>query len=161
EGVPTLPAVARPCAPARTRARAGPMRRAAEALALIAGTGLPLTMAEANPVKSLYTTVDLKACKKINRRDGVAWQCPGLAGIPLYVAEGDLRQFVSAGADADRRRAATQTLGAVNSIFAHGRPRALVEWRFDRRGDKQLPYAIIVRFHTANDLRRGDVLVVF
>jgi hypothetical protein len=117
--------------------------------------------AAANPVKSLYTTVQLKTCKQVKRhRDGGAWLCEGLAGLPVYVAEGDLRQFLSVGADAPMRRAATQTLGAFNSIFENGSDRATIEWRFDRRGEKQIPYAIIVRFHTAQDGRKGDVLVV-
>jgi hypothetical protein len=116
--------------------------------------------ATANPVKSLYTTVDLRACKKLQRHPAVrAWRCSGLAGIPVYVASGELRQFVSVGADADKRRAATQTLGAANSIFSRGSERATVEWRFVRRGEKQLPYAIIVRFHTLSR-QSGDVLVV-
>ena len=50
--------------------------------------------------------------------------------------------------------------GAFNSIFENGSDRATIEWRFDRRGEKQIPYAIIVRFHTAQDGRKGDVLVV-
>ena len=117
--------------------------------------------AAANPVKSLYTTVQLKTCKQVKRhRDGGAWLCEGLAGLPVYVAEGDLRQFLSVGADAPKRRAATQTLGAFNSIFENGSDRATIEWRFDRRGERQIPYAIIVRFHTAQDGRKGDVLVV-
>ena len=117
--------------------------------------------ATANPVKSLYTTVDLRTCKKLQRHPAVrAWRCSGLAGIPVYVASGDLRQFVSVGADADKRRAATQTLGAANSIFSRGSERATVEWRFVRRGEKQLPYAVIVRFHTLSPARSGDVLVV-
>ena len=117
--------------------------------------------ADAYRVKSVYTTIDLKACKKVRRhRDGGAWMCDGLAGLPVYVAEGDLRQFVSAGAGAEKRRAATQTLGAFNSIFETGGTRATVEWRFDRRGERKLPYATIMRFHTSRDGRRGDVLVV-
>ncbi len=117
--------------------------------------------AAANRVKSLYTTVDLKACKQVRRqRDGGAWRCSGLAGIPVYIAEGDLRQFLSVGADAEKRRAATQTLGPFNSIFERGSDRATIEWRFDRRGERQVPYAIIVRFHTSQDGRKGDVLVV-
>ena len=117
--------------------------------------------AAANPVKSLYTTVDLEVCKQVRRhRDGGAWRCEGLAGFPVYFAEGDLRQFVSVGANAEKRRAATQTLGAFNSIFAKGSTRATIEWRFDRRGERKLPYAIIVRFHTSRDGRSGDVLVV-
>jgi len=115
----------------------------------------------ANPVKSLYTTVELKACKRIKRsRDGGSWRCEGLPGYPVYVAEGDLRHFVSAGPEPEKRRAATQTLGSFNSIFEHGSDRATIEWRFDRRGEQQIPYAIIVRFHTSRDGRKGDVLVV-
>ena len=82
------------------------------------------TPAAANPVKSLYTTVQLKACKQVKRhRDGGAWLCDGLAGLPVYVAEGDLRQFLSVGEDAQKRRAATQTLGAFNTIFENGSDR--------------------------------------
>jgi len=118
--------------------------------------------APANPVKSLYTTVDLKACKQVGRhRDGGAWRCTGLAGLPVWVAEGDLRQFVSVGANPERRRAAKQTLAPFNSMFEAGSDRATIEWRFVRRGERQLPYAIIVRFHTSSEGRRGDVLVVF
>lgn len=131
---------------------------------LIAGCLTPAlgqAPAAANPVKSLYTTIDLKVCKHVKRhRDGSAWRCEGLAGYPVYFAEGDLRQFVSVGADAEKRRAATQTLGASNSIFDKGSSRATIEWRFDRRGERKLPYAIIVRFHTSRDGRNGDVLVV-
>jgi hypothetical protein len=117
--------------------------------------------AAANPVKSLYTTVDLKIYKQVKRhRDGGAWRCGGLDDLPVYVAEGDLRQFVSVGANAEKRRAATQTLGAFNSMFEKGSTRATIEWRFDRRGERKLPYAIIVRFHTSRDGRSGDVLVV-
>jgi hypothetical protein len=71
-----------------------------------------------------------------------------------------LRQFVSVGENAQKRRAATQTLGAFNTIFEKGSDRATVEWRFNRRGEKQIPYATIVRFHTSRGGRKGDVLVV-
>lgn len=125
------------------------------------GPALGSITATANPVKSLYTTVQLKACKQVKRhRDGGAWLCDGLAGLPVYVAEGDLRQFLSVGTDAQKRRAATQTLGAFNSIFEKGSDRATIEWRFDRRGERQIPYAVIVRFHTSQEGRKGDVLVV-
>jgi hypothetical protein len=45
-------------------------------------------------------------------------------------------------------------------MFDKGSDRATIEWRFDRRGDKEIPYATIVRFHTSRDGRKGDVLVV-
>jgi len=135
------------------------------ALAIVLGGCLTPALghspAVANPVRSLYTTIELKACKQVRRhRDGGAWLCEGLAGLPVYIAEGDLRHFVSVGADAQKRRAATQTLGAFNTIFEKGSGRATVEWRFNRRGERQIPYAIIVRFHTSGGGRAGDVLVV-
>jgi len=135
------------------------------ALAIVALSSFALLLgqapATANRVKSLYTTVDLKTCKRIKRqRDGGAWLCEGLAGYPVYVAEGDLRQFLSVGPDPQKRRAATQTLRPFNSIFEASSSRATIEWRFDRRGERQFPYAIIVRFHTSHEGRKGDVLVV-
>jgi hypothetical protein len=131
------------------------------AMAGCAAAAVGLAPAAANPVKSLYTTVELKACKPVKRhRDGGAWLCQGLAGMPVYVAEGDLRHFLSVGENAPKRRAATQTLGAFNTIFENRSDRATIEWRFDRRGDRQIPYAIIVRFHTSQEGRKGDVLVV-
>ena len=130
---------------------------AALAMALALGAG----PAVSNPVKSLYTTVELKSCKLVkHHKDGDAWRCAGLPGYPVYVAEGDLRQFVSAGPNAERRRAATQTLRPFNTIFENGGGRATIEWRFDRRGKGEVPYATIVRYHTARGSSRGDVLVV-
>ena len=71
---------------------------------------LGVATAAANPVKSLYTTVELKSCQPLKRhRDGDAWRCEGLPGYPVYVAEGDLRQFLSAGRDAEHRRAVRAT----------------------------------------------------
>jgi len=122
---------------------------------------LATPLAVANPVKSLYTTIELKSCTPVKRdKAGEAWHCQGLPGYPVYVAEGDLRQFVSTGKDAEHRRAAKQTLAAFNSIFENGSRRATIEWRFDRRADGTIPYATIVRYHTSQQGRRGDVLVI-
>jgi len=143
------------------------MEETVRSVVLAAGGGVCLgwllgaAAVSANPVKSLYTTVELKTCKPMSGHPhGGAWLCEGLSGLAVYVAEGDLRQFLSVGANAEKRRAATQTLGAVNSMFDKGSDRATIEWRFDRRGDKEIPYATIVRFHTSRDGRKGDVLVV-
>jgi hypothetical protein len=136
-------------------------RTAARAIGALLALALGHTPAAAYRVKSLYTTVELKTCEQIKpHRDGGAWLCDGLAGLKVYVAEGDLRQFLSVGAEPQTRRAATQTLGSFNSIFERGSQRAIIEWRFDRRGERQIPYAVIVRFHTSRDGRTGDVLVV-
>lgn len=124
--------------------------------------GSPAVPVAANPVRSAYTTVDLKVCQPIKRSGlGRAWRCEGLPGVPVYVAAQNLRHFVSVGRNPETRRAATQTLDASNSIFASGSARATIEWRFDRRGEQQVPYAMIIRFHTSRQGKRGDVLVVY
>jgi hypothetical protein len=128
------------------------------ALVIAAAVVLPHASGFANPVKSLYTTVDLSACKKV-RQHRPAWRCSGLAGNPVYIA-GRRGQFVSVGTHADKRRAASQTPGTGDALLARGDGRAIVEWRFDRRGDKRLPYAIIVRFHAMGPAPKGDILVV-
>ena len=134
------------------------MKRAAVLAALIA---LWPPGASANPVKSQYTSIDIKTCKKTRRyADGDAWTCQGLPGYPVYVAEGDLRTFVSVGARAETRRAASQTLGPFNTIFANGTKRTTLEWRFDRKGAGLVPYAVILRYFTHNDAGRGEVIVV-
>src|SRR5688572_8524679 len=131
-----------------------------KALLIAMAAGLPVTAA-ANPLKSQYTTIDLKACAKLKAHpDGASWRCPGLPGYPVYIAEGDLRTFVSVGAKAEKRRAAEQTLGPFNTIFPAGSRRATLEWRFQRRGDAAVPYAIILRYYTRDDAGRGEVIVV-
>lgn len=117
--------------------------------------------AGANPLKSLYTTIELRACKQMRTGpDGRAWLCPGLKGYPVYIADGDLRMFVSVGTEPEKRRAATQTLGAFNTLFTPKTNRATLEWRFVRRNGQVLPYATIQRFFTKDDTRSGEVLVV-
>jgi hypothetical protein len=118
-------------------------------------------LALANPVKSRYTTIELKTCAPMKRgKDGASWSCAGLPGYPVYVAEGDRRFFISFGAKPDARRAATQTLEAFNTIFDGRHARATVEWRFVRRAGRDLPYAAIVRYATQRDSVKGEVLVV-
>jgi hypothetical protein len=117
--------------------------------------------AAAFPAKSIYTTIDLKACKVIKAdADGARWLCKGLPGYPIYVAEGDLRMFVSIGSKPELRRAARQTLRAFNSLFTGKANRATMEWRFVSVGGKDVPYATILRYQTASDTAKGQVLVV-
>lgn len=111
--------------------------------------------------KSRLTAVEPDKCRKIRRhRDGDAWLCPGIAGYPVYFAEGDLRQMLAFGPAPQRRRSATQTLGPFNSIF-QGRRRAMIEWRVEhdiRR--RTVPYATIVRYFTSRDGDKGEMLVI-
>ncbi len=139
------------------------MRRCVNAAATIAVGLLTLSpgAASANPLRSRLTTIEVKTCTILNRHpDGNSYRCPGLKGYPVYVADGDLRAFVSFGPSPEKRRAATQTLGAFNTIYEPKRTRATVEWRFRRTGGADLPYAAIMRVFTSNDTAKGEVLVV-
>lgn len=128
------------------------------ALALMAARSEPVA---ANTLKSLYTTIELKDCERVKQHpDGNAWLCKGLDGYPVYVAEGDLRMFVSVGKAPEKRRAATQTLGAFNSLFKKGSNRATLEWRFVKRDGRPVPYATIQRYYTKTDKASGEVIVV-
>lgn len=119
------------------------------------------TPGAANPLKSLYTTIDHKECRRAAPGTGNAtWLCQGLEGYPVYIAEDKARTFVSVGPEPQRRRAASQTLGAANTLFRSNATRATLEWRFVRRNGKVLPYATIQRYFTRGEGRSGEVLVV-
>lgn len=112
-------------------------------------------------VRTLFTTIDLAQCRVVKRsRDGNSWRCNGLAGFPVFIAEADLRFYVSTGSDAASRRAATQSLPPFNTIFKGNSSRAAVEWRFTTPNGRTVPYATIVRYFTALDGAHGEVLVV-
>jgi hypothetical protein len=110
-------------------------------------------------VKSLYTAVDLAACKAVAGR-GTARLCGGLPGYPIYVAEGTQGIYLSVGPDAAKRRAAQQTLRSFNTLFDKGVQRTTVEWRFVIRNARPVPYATIVRYFTRSAAEAGEVLVV-
>ncbi len=127
------------------------------ALATVFFTGA----AGANPLKSLYTTIDLKECRQTSiAPGGGAWLCNGLEDYPVYIGEGDLRTFVSVGRQPEKRRAARQSLSASNSLFRGKSQRATLEWRFIKRDGKILPFATIQRYFTRNDHGSGQVLIV-
>jgi hypothetical protein len=104
---------------------------------------------------STYTKINLDTCAVVaqDRESGsIAWSCPGLNGIPIWVAEGDLRYFVSFGPNAAQEVAATQTLTPFNRI------NDTLEWRLGADGQ---PYATILRWFTEfDDGHQGQVLVV-
>ncbi|HRD78555.1 MAG TPA: hypothetical protein PK264_21890 [Hyphomicrobiaceae bacterium] len=132
------------------------------AAAALAAALVP-AFAAANPQKSVYSTIDLKRdCRIVKKhQDGNSWSCKGLTGYPLYVAEGDLRFFVSAGASPEKRRAATQTLAGFNSIFKDDKTnRATLEWRVANPGPKATPYATILRYYLSVDGKKWQTLVV-
>jgi hypothetical protein len=101
-----------------------------------APTASPTPEDGADGVTSRYTRFDLAACEILEeeREEGsyADYRCPGLAGYPLPVQEGDGRFDLDAGTNDD----AFQTIGAFNDIGP------TIEWRM--RDDE--PFAVIFRF---------------
>ena len=112
-------------------------------------------------IRSLYTAVDLSACKTVAGGAGSpARLCEGLPGYPIYISEGEQGVYLSVGPEADKRRAAQQTLKSFNTLFDKGGQRTTVEWRFVVRNGRTVPYATIVRYFTQGERGGGEVLVV-
>lgn len=132
----------------------------AAAAALAAGCGPGFTAD--HPIKSLYTTVDLSRCQGTSAISdaGPSWRCKGLPGYPVHVAVNGQRTYLSAGAEPEKRRAARQTLDALNTAVDARSGHITIEWRFVRRGSEARPYAMIVRYATMSDKGKGEVLVV-
>ncbi|MEP3045504.1 MAG: hypothetical protein ABJL55_06250 [Roseibium sp.] len=108
-------------------------------------------------VTSDYSKIQLDKCSLFQPPSadegthGGSWQCQGYKGMPIYVAEGDLRMFVSFGVDAPNEPAASQTLPNFNTI------NETLEWRL--RGG--VPFATILRwFPSLDDGSNGSVLIV-
>lgn len=119
---------------------------------------VPATVAGASGLDSTYTKIQLQNCKQIesgSEDEGTfegAWTCPGYQGQTVYVAEGDLRMFVSFGPFAADEPAATQTLPNFNTV------NETLEWRL-RNGDA---FATILRWFPSLDDggSTGSILVV-
>jgi len=127
--------------------------------AITAGLALALVIAPpaaAQQFDSAYTEMDLAACTLLSTDEmGGSWACPGYKGYPVWVAEGDLRFFVSYGFGAPGEPAASQTLRPFNELG----PR--IEWRLRSEGGTWVPFATILRFLTEPEPGyRGQALVV-
>jgi hypothetical protein len=120
----------------------------------------PQVAAQDKAIKGRFTSIDLNTCDPLEAMaDGGAWSCGGLPDYAIYLAERGSRQAMSFGPEAQHHRAARQTLAAINSALDEHR-RATVEWRAERRSGRDLPYAAIVRYRTAREGAKGEVLVV-
>lgn len=117
----------------------------------------PAALAQGN-IDSVYTDVNLDDCIVLKADDfGASFACPGYKGFPLYIAEGDLRFFVSYGFGAPDEMAAGQTLPAFNVIGD------TLEWRVSNRTGDFVPFATILRYFTQEgdgSQPDGQVLVV-
>lgn len=129
---------------------------------LVAGLSAAVPALANGAFESAYTKLDLAACQgePPNPDDPVGggiWWCQGYGGIPVRVAEGDLRFLVSFGPNAAEEPAAGQTLPAFNTIGT------TLEWRLerDRSNGSLRPVATILRYFTDSGTGdKGQVLVV-
>ncbi len=135
-----------------------PLLMLAAALAALAALSpLPtLAQTEASQYTSVYTKIDLDQCTPITNAqlglpesgeeemgtDGGRWACLGYNNELVYVAEGDLRMFVSFGAGALQEPAASQTLPQFNTIGE------TLEWRLVYKDEQWVPFATILRWKT-------------
>jgi hypothetical protein len=121
-----------------------------------------VTPALADTYDSAYTSLDLAACRQEvpDPEDPLAsgvWWCEGYQGMPVRVAEGDLRFLVSYGEDAASEIAASETLPSFNRIGT------TLEWRIgdDPETGGRRPIATILRYFTeGEDGSEGQVLVI-
>jgi len=112
---------------------------------------LSLSPAAAQTISSRYTMIDLRRCRTLEvipEGDSVRRRCPGLAGISLYVNEGDGRSEIDAGVDDGQ----WESLPGFNTIGER------IEWRLS--GGR--PFAIIYRLRTSAspDQAAGSALIV-
>jgi hypothetical protein len=119
--------------------------------ALCGLAALSAAPATARTVASAYTMLDLRRCRTLEtipEGDSVRLRCPGLAGIPLYVNEGDGRSEIDAGFDDGQ----WESLPAFNTIGDR------IEWRLS--GGR--PFAIIYRLRLAasESAPAGSALIV-
>lgn len=133
----------------------------------VTAAGLMLALWSAAPAaaqfnQSEYTDVDLDQCTVISADDfGATWACNGYKGMPVMIAEGDLRMFVSYGLTSTEEPAATQTLPPFNTLGPK------IEWRLSNAEGGYRPFATILRWklsrtdpESGEPMRDGEVLVV-
>lgn len=126
--------------------RLGIMHRSLASLSLLGLLTEP-TFAQADaPIESAYTTFDSAKCRHTRGRDVEdygSWVCRGWNGIPVRLAAGDQRMYVSFGRNAAREPAAGETIRGFNNVY-----KGTIEWRLERKPDgKVVPFATILRWN--------------
>ena len=101
----------------------------------------------AEPFTSAYTSFDTAKCRHqpgSDEEDYGSWRCQGYRGLPIRLAAGDQRMFVSFGKAGANDIAANETFAAFNSAD-HG----TVEWRL-AAGQRQ-PFATILQWQVMTE----------
>lgn len=120
--------------------------------------GLVALPAQAMNTDSIYTDLNIDDCLVLQADDfGASFACPGYKGYPVWVAEGDLRFFVSFGFGAPDEIAAGQTLPAFNTVHT------VLEWRMTNQSGDWRPFATILRWFSDDgvpDTKDFETLIV-
>ncbi|HEV7843542.1 MAG TPA: hypothetical protein VGO69_07575 [Pyrinomonadaceae bacterium] len=108
--------------------------------------------ASAQSVQSVYTDLNGKTCRTLERNDAEAGylltQCPGVGGYKLQVVSGDDRQTITiVKPDGSKHELNLTQVGGGG--FSYVGPRA--EWRVRRENGKVIPIALIVRFDVSTN----------
>lgn len=122
-------------------------------IAVLAMTIAAPIAAIAKPV-SQYTSIAPEKCRQLTTDEesgAVTFSCPGLAGMDVWVGEGDLRLFLAYGPEPRKQCAAQQTFGNFNTAGP------TLEWRMENGA----PFATIIRYKMdSGDGKRFNFLVV-
>jgi hypothetical protein len=121
------------------------MRRTLTALLLLLPICGPAVGQSGARVESAYTTFDIDKCRHTRGQapeDNGSWLCSGYSGVPVWLAEGDERMYVSFGRKAPDEPAARETFPGFNDVT-----KGTIEWRVARspNGTTQ-PFATILRW---------------
>ena len=107
-------------------------------------TYLLTVAASAQSPESIYTDIDAKKCKTIEKgREYVVQKCAGIAGYNLLVSEDDLRQNITI-IDPKGKKHSLNLYQTISSSFSYLGTKA--EWRVVKKQGKITPVALIVRF---------------
>lgn len=109
--------------------------------------------AQAQPNKSVYTSLRAKQCRTLKSSNSEAGdylgRCPGIGGYKLLVSEGDLRQNIEVVTPQGAKHS-LELWSVVSPAFSSLGPKA--EWRVA----KSKPVALIVRYNASENPEKPD-----
>ena len=131
------------------------------ALLPVLALGMFATTAGAGEIRSEYTDIDAgRTCSVFDiANEGGEFAnlaCAGYRGYPVMLYSGDLRESVFFGFQPDTGHV-WESFGPFNGVGAK------VEWRIESDGDREIPFATILRWSVSNPEdadRTVEVLVV-
>lgn len=120
------------------------------------------TQVEAQTTRSVYTSLDPKACRTIEStsKEGGYYlgRCPGTAGYSLLLEEGDIRQNITV-VTPRKAKHSLDLWSVVSPAFSSVGPKA--EWRLTTQNRTTTPTALIVRYNASEDSSNPEKLTSY